>query len=140
MEPLDALLRFLGLVYRAQRLAVGDDAISDAARVKHLRLMLLASDASEHTARRIAFLAESSGAPLARLSIDKATLGGAIGLASCAAAAVTDFGFAGAIGERLRAIDPTLYGEIADETAQRAKRASERKQKKPKRGAKARKA
>jgi len=94
------LLRFLGLMRRAGKLAVGETGTGQAARAGKASLILLAADASENALDRANGFARRAGVPLLRLSADKKALSAALGVAGGAMAAVCDTGFARALLEK----------------------------------------
>ena len=58
----NAILSLIGLCKKAGRLEVGEEPVGAAARARHARLLLVASDAAASTRRvRIAALAASAG-------------------------------------------------------------------------------
>lgn len=121
------LLGMLGLARRGGMLAVGEEPALEAAQQKKARLLLLASDAAEHTERRIRHFAENGSCLWIRVPFSKAELGSEVGRASCAILAVTDIGLASAIARRLADGDAARYGETAAKLDLKAKRAAERK-------------
>ena len=125
---MDKILSLLGLAKKAGRVEAGEDAVGMAAERHGARLILLASDAAENSARRAKRFAETGNCLLAELPADKETLGRAVGLASCAMLAVTEIGFASAMGEKLAALDPERYGGLSERLKLKAKRAAERKE------------
>ena len=125
---MDKLLSLLGLAKKAGRLCVGEESVGTAARAKKARLLLLASDASDNTARRASHFAEAGACLCAALPCTKAELGRAVGLENCAMAALTDWGFASAAGQRLTALDPSRYGALSQRLETKARRAQERRE------------
>ena len=126
---MDNLLGMIGLALRAGRLEVGDEAVGDACRLKHCRLLLAASDAGEGAQRRAAHFAQEGQCLLAELPCSKEELGAALGRKSCALAAVTDLGLAQAIAAKLAQRDPAQYGETVQRLERKAQRATQRKEK-----------
>ena len=122
-------LRMIGMALRAGRLEVGDDAVSDACRLKRCRLLLVASDAGESVQRQTAHFASEGPCLLAELPCSKEALGAALGRKSCAVAAVTDLGLAQAIAERLERAEPEKYGETVQRLRLKAQRAAQRREK-----------
>ena len=109
-------LSLLGLALRGNRLAVGEEPVSDACKAGRARLVLIAADAAENSANRARRWAESGNVPWTRVPWDKESLGGALGRSACAMAALTDPGLAAALAEKLADIDPRyqpLRGRLA---------------------------
>lgn len=90
----DSLLRRLGLAKKAGYLELGEDAVGSAARARHARLLIVASDAGDHTVRRAKNFANTATCPLIIVDSDKKELGYALGRATCAMAALTEPGMA----------------------------------------------
>jgi ribosomal protein L7Ae-like RNA K-turn-binding protein len=87
------ILSFLGLATRAGRTVSGTDAVAEAISRECAYLVLVAKDASEGTAEKIAFLSRQSGISFCRFS-SREQLGKFMGKDDRAVAAVTDEGFA----------------------------------------------
>jgi ribosomal protein L7Ae-like RNA K-turn-binding protein len=121
------LLPLLGLCKRAGMMEVGEEPVEAAARAKHARVLLLASDAADNTRRRVEHFAAAGACLWLRVPFTKEELGRAVGRTSCAVLAVTDIGFAANIVRRLAQTDPARYGEAAERLDIKAKRAAERK-------------
>ena len=120
------VLSLLGLALRGGRLAVGEEPAALAAKAGQARLLLTASDAAGNTLRRAEHLAEEGHCLWLVLPFTKAELGGALGRASAAIAALTDLGLAAAVAERLARLDPERYGEAAARMDLKRRRAKER--------------
>lgn len=120
------ILSLLGLALRGGRLAVGEEPVALAAKAGQARLILLASDAAGNTLRRAEHLAREGHCLHLTLPFSKAELGGALGRGGTAVAALTDTGLAAAVTERLAALDPERYGEIAARMDLKRRRAEER--------------
>ena len=57
---MDKLLNLIGLAKKAGKLEVGEEPVGAAARSKHARLILIASDAADNTRRRALHFGEES--------------------------------------------------------------------------------
>ena len=57
---MDKLLNLIGLAKKAGKLEVGEEPVGAAARSKHARLILIASDAADNTRRRALHFGEAS--------------------------------------------------------------------------------
>ena len=100
MAVTDSALSLLGLALRGKNLAVGEAPVEEACKTRRARLVVSAADAAGNSADRARRWAENGGVPWMPVPWDKETLGGALGRASCAMAAVTDQGLAAALAEK----------------------------------------
>ena len=125
---MDKILSLIGLAKKAGRLEVGEEPVGAAARARDARLILLAEDAADNTARRAAHFADAGQCVLLRIPALKTELGRAVGRTQCAMAAMTDVGFASAVASKLAALDAARYGDAAEKLALKAQRAQERRQ------------
>ena len=107
----EAFLRQLGLAKRAGRAELGEDGVSGAAAAGKARLVLLASDAAENTARRARNLTEGTHAVVLTVPYSKDVLGAACGRASCAMLAITESGLARSAAEKLSAANGGAFDE-----------------------------
>lgn len=123
---MNSALHLLGIARKAGRLEIGEEPVGAAARARQAKLILVAADAADNSARRAAHFAEGGKAPWAQVPFSKGELGGAVGRASCAMLAVTDAGLASALVSKLAAEDPQRYGALAGELEGRAARALQR--------------
>lgn len=87
-------LHMLGLARRARSLELGEEPVCICCRSGRGRLVLLASDAGEHTVRRAQSLCRMGKPLLYTLPFSKAELGHAVGLNACACCVFTDPAFA----------------------------------------------
>ena len=117
----------LGLMRRADAIAIGIDNTADAVRTGKVRLLLLSSDAAEHARRKAEYLAYGRSFPIVELPYTRDELAACLGVSGCAAAAVTDLGFANALMKELAAKDPERYAAIAQETERRSAKAVRRR-------------
>ncbi len=90
---MDKLLNFLGICRRAGKLAVGNDVVIDAVRGGEAKLVMLCSDISPNTEKKLRKTIDESGVRILRLNRSKEELGFAIGKFAAVTAA-TDKGFA----------------------------------------------
>lgn len=120
-------LSLLGLCKRAGMLQAGEEPAEAAARARDARILLLASDAADNTARRVRHFAEEGACLWLQVPFTKEELGHAIGRLSCAIVAITDIGFAAAIVRRLADRDAERYGDTLSKLERKAERAAERK-------------
>ena len=122
----NAILSLIGLSKKAGRLEVGEEPVGAAARARHAKLLLVASDAAANTRRRCAHFAEAGAVPWAELPFTKEELGGTLGRSSCALVAVTDIGFASSLAAKLSALNPERYGDLAAALDTKAQKALQR--------------
>ena len=125
---MDKLLNLIGLAKKAGKLEVGEEPVGAAARSKHARLILIASDAAENTRRRAKHFGDAGECICLEIPATKEALGKALGRTSCALLALTDIGFAEAIAKKLAESDEAHYGEAAKRLSVKAARAAELKQ------------
>jgi len=121
----DKLLNLIGLAKKAGKLEVGEEPVGAAARSKHARLILIASDAADNTRRRALHFGEAGECICLEIPPTKEDLGRALGRTSCALLALTDIGFAEAVAKKLAESDEAHYGEAAKRLAIKAARAAQ---------------
>lgn len=117
----DPILHLLGLAKKAGRLEVGEEPVGAAARGRQAKLILVASDAADNTARRASHFAEAGGILWVKVPQTKSELGYQIGRGMVAIIAITDAGFAATITEKLVAQNPELT-ETAEALRKKADR------------------
>ena len=117
----------IGLAKKAGRVEIGEEPVGSAARSKHARVILVASDAAVGSVRRAYAFAQGACLCLT-IPADKDALGRALGRSSCAMAAVTDVGFADAIVKKLAVMDPEHYEQASQRLQIKARRAMERRE------------
>lgn len=122
----DAALRLLGLARKAGRIEVGEEPAGAACRARKAKLLLLAGDAADNTARRAEHFVQAGNTLCVRTPFTKAQIGGAVGRESCAMAALTDAGMAASFLNKLAADDPERYGEAAAALSAKAKKVLQR--------------
>ena len=124
---MDKLLNLIGLAKKAGKLEAGEEPVGAAARARHARLILIASDAADNTRRRAKHFGDAGECICLEIPATKDELGRALGRTSCAMAALTDVGFAEAAAKKLAEADEAHYGEAARRLAIKAQRAAERR-------------
>ena len=87
---MDKALNYMALARKAGRLELGEEPVGAAARAQHARLVVVASDASDHTWRRAKSFVAGTGQQCIRLLYSKDDLGQAVGRTSLAIGAFTD--------------------------------------------------
>ena len=115
----EKILSLLGLMRRANAIAVGEVNTGSAARAGKAKLLLLASDASENARRRAEGFAAGRDVPLVELPVTKEELASSVGLSGGSMAAVTDLGFANALLKALAETEPERYGAEAQAMEER---------------------
>lgn len=124
---MDNILHMIGLALRAGRLEVGEEPVGAACRARDCRLILVARDAADNSFRRVRHFADAGQCLWVSVPYTKEELGEAVGRTACAMAAVTDIGFAEAIGQKLAAVDPEKYSLTEEKLHVKAERAAQRR-------------
>ena len=123
---MDKALNYLSLARKAGRIELGEEPVGAAARAKKARLILVASDAGDHSWRRAKSFVAGTEQLCMKVPFTKDQLGEAIGRTSLAMAAFTDpalaLAFVKALGE------PEKYKEALESLDRRAKRIRQRQQ------------
>ena len=78
----------IGLAKKAGRVEIGEEPVGSAARSKHARVILVASDAAAGSVRRAYAFAQTGACLCLTIPADKDALGRALGRSSCAMAFV----------------------------------------------------
>lgn len=120
------LLNLLGLAKKAGKLEIGEEPVGACARAGQAKLILVAEDAADNTARRASHFAEAGRVKWLKTPFTKADLGGVLGRTSCAMCALTDTGFAASLVSRLAKKDPERYAEAARELDTKAQKILQR--------------
>ena len=113
------ILSLLGLMRRANAIAVGEVNTGGAAKSGKAKLLLLAADASENARHRAEGFAAPRGIPLDTLPFTKEEFASAVGLSGGSMGAVTDLGFARALLKALAEDEPERYGAEAQRMEER---------------------
>ena len=87
-------LGYLGLARRGNNIVIGEEPVGAACRASHARLLILASDAADHTCRRARSFASGGKPPVLKVPFTKDDLGNALGCNACAMAAFMDVALA----------------------------------------------
>lgn len=119
---MDKSLGYLSLARKAGLAELGEEPACNASGAGKAKLILVASDASDHTWRKAKSLVSDTCQQLVRLPYTKDEMGFAIGRTSLAIAAITDAGMAASLVEALD--QPELAGTVQALKAQIAKRKS----------------
>ena len=121
---MDKALNYLALARKAGRIELGEEPVGAAARAQKARLVMVASDASDHTWRRAKSFVAGTNQQCVKLPYTKDELGTAVGRTSLAIAAMTDPAMALALLKSLD--DPEAYKEAMEDLAGRTKRIRQR--------------
>jgi ribosomal protein L7Ae-like RNA K-turn-binding protein len=121
---MDKVLNLLSLARKAGFAELGEEPVGAAARVLHAHLIIVASDASDHTWRRAKSFAAGTDQQTLRLPCTKDQLGLAIGRQELAIAAITDPGFALSMVESLG--QPEKHKAITEVLGQKKVRKQQR--------------
>lgn len=111
---MDKALGYLGLMRKANAVAIGETDTGAAAKSGRAVLICLAADASDNAARRAETFAHAPAVPIARLPYEKQTISDLVGKAGCSMLAVTDIGFAAAFAAALADGDEASDRTLAD--------------------------
>ena len=121
---MDKARNYLSLARKAGRIELGEEPVGAAARAQKARLLVVASDAGDHTWRRAKSFVSGSDQPCIRVPFTKDELGQAVGRTSLALAALTDpalaLAFVTALGE------PEKYAGALQSLQVRTKRVQSR--------------
>ena len=117
-------LNYLSLARKAGRAELGEEPVGAAARALHAHLVVVASDASDHTWRRAKSFVAGTKQQCLRLPFTKDEMGMAIGRTSLAIAAITDVSLALALVQALE--QPDRHKETLEALSSAASRAQQR--------------
>lgn len=124
---MDKALNYMALARKAGRIELGEEPVSNAARAHLARLVVVASDAGDHTWRKATGLVSGTEQQCIKVPFTKDELGQAIGRTSLALAAFTDAALALAFVKALDDPNPQVIEKL-DALAQRLR---QRQAKKP---------
>ena len=121
---MDKARNYLSLAKKAGRIELGEEPVGAAARGQKARLLVVASDASDHTWRRAKSFVAGTDQQCVKVPYTKDELGEAVGRSSLALAAVTDPAMALAF---LKALDtPGKYKDAIESLENRTARVQSR--------------
>ena len=87
---MDKALNYIALGKKAGRVELGEEPVGAAARAQHARLVVVASDASDHTWRRAKSFVAGTGQQCIRVGYTKEELGLIVGRSELAILTFTD--------------------------------------------------
>ena len=123
---MDKALNYMALARKAGRIELGEEPVGAAARGQHARLVIVASDASDHTWRRAKSFVAGTQQQCLKVPFNKDQMGMAIGRSSLAIAAFTDPALALAFVKALGT--PEKYAELLENLDKRTQRIRQRQQ------------
>ena len=121
---MDKALNYLALARKGGMAELGEEPVGGAARSGKAYVILVASDAGDHTWRRAKAFAAGTDQQAIRLPYTKDEMGMAVGRTSLAIAAMTDPAMALAFLKSLE--DPQKYAEAMEDLQGRTKRIRQR--------------
>lgn len=121
---MDKALNYMSLARKAGLIELGEEPAGSAARSQHARLIVVASDASDHTWRRAKSFVAGTDQQCIKVPFTKDQLGLAIGRTSLALAAFTDPALALAFVKALP--QQETYQTVIDSLDQRTRRIQSR--------------
>lgn len=121
---MDKALNYIALARKAGRIELGEEPVGAAARAQHARLVVVASDASDHTWRRAMHFVAGTEQPCIRVPFDKDLLGQAVGRTNLAIGAFTDPALALAFLKALP--QKASYGPLLENLDRRTNRIRQR--------------
>lgn len=122
----DKPLRLMGLARRARRVETGEEPVGIACRAQKARLLVLASDAADHTARRAQSYCHTGKPLIVRIPYTKEQIGASLGLGLCAMCCFTDPALALAFVQSLG--EDEAYAAAREELARQTARVTKRRQ------------
>ena len=121
---MDKILNYLALARKGGRAELGEEPVGAAARALKAHLIVVASDASDHTWRRAKSFAAGTDQQCVRLGVTKEELGFVVGRQSLAIAAITDVQLALAMVTALG--EPEKHKAVLEVLAAKAEKAKKR--------------
>ena len=122
---MDKVLNYLSLARKAGLAELGEEPVGAAARALQAHLIVVASDASDHTWRRAKSFAAGTRQQCVRLPHTKDEMGFAIGRTSLAIAAITDPALALALVQALG--QPEKHAAVLEVLSDRTKQTRQRR-------------
>ena len=128
---MDKALNYMGLARKASRIELGEEPVGAVARSHVARLVIVASDAGDHTWRRAKSFVAGTEQLCIKVPFSKDQLGQAVGRTSLAVAAFTDAALALAFAKALDQPDAQVIEKLetlSQRIQQRQKEAKAHKQ------------
>ena len=124
---MDKALNYMALARKAGRIELGEEPVGAAARTGHAKLVVVASDASDHTWRRAKSYVAGTAQQCIRLPYSKDDMGMAIGRTSLAIAAFSDAALALAFLKALPKQETEVLAAMTEQTRRVQQRQKEAK-------------
>jgi ribosomal protein L7Ae-like RNA K-turn-binding protein len=121
---MDKALNYLALARKGRMCELGEEPVGDITRALKGHLVLVASDASDHTWRRAKSYVAGTNQQAIRVKYTKEELGMVVGRQSLAIAAITDPALALALVNSLE--EPEKYKAAAEVLAEKVAKAKQR--------------
>lgn len=121
---MDKALNYLALGRKGRMIELGEEPVGAVARANHARLVMVASDASDHTWRRAKSFVAGTQQQCLRLPYTKDEMGMAVGRTSLAMAAFTDAALALAFVKALG--EPEKHGKLLEALEEKSNRLRQR--------------
>ena len=121
---MDKALNYLALARKAGRIELGEEPVGAITRAGRAALVVVASDASDHTWRRALSFVAGTNQQTLRVPFTKDAMGLAIGRTSLAIAAFTDPALALAFVKALE--QPQKFAQVLEALETRTKRVQQR--------------
>ena len=121
---MDKALNYLALARKGRMCELGEEPVGDITRALKGHLVLVASDASDHTWRRAKSYVAGTNQQAIRVKYTKEELGFVVGRQSLAIAAITDPALALALVNSLE--EPEKYKAAAEVLAEKVAKAKQR--------------
>ena len=116
-------LNYISLARKAGRIELGEEPVGAVTRAQKARLVVVASDATDHTWRRSKSFVAGTNQQCIRVAFTKDELGQAIGRTSLAVAAFTDPALAQAF---VQALNDSKYDEVLAQLQDKTRRIRQR--------------
>ena len=123
---MDKALNYMAIARKGGLIELGEEPVGAAARAQKARLVVVASDASDHTWRRAKSFVAGTQQQCLKVPFDKDQMGQAIGRSALAIAAFTDPAIALAFVKALG--NPEKYADVLASLDKRTQRVMQRRQ------------
>ena len=130
----DKALGLLGLMRRASAIEMGEDNSAETVKAGKAKILVMSSDVSDSARRKAEGFSHGRNVQIVPLHYSREELGAALGVKSCAMAALTDMGFSNALMKELASQIPEEYSGMYEETAKRLEKSQRRRKETAQRG------